>query len=451
MPLGLGFLIVQNPNSELRKGILASSYPKEFNMSRGLIQKIVKITENIEYGEDDVLEVKYSDKVILIHAKKCVQEAQQKDEVELVIIILGPDEVPNAQEFYDLLVQNIKPFYEQSKQDRTLLFGNLGEKFYQEQASRKMLFLGFPSAGKTCIKKAFFDGADPLVLLGEKAPEPTMGLAHFIYSWLDAEVGIVDSSGQEFEKYVSPGNNFERMVAFEESDIIVYVFDIGNWQKEQTAVIENLEKIVSAKNATAISANIYAFCHKIDLLTGTNQEKAKSFLTIKSTLEAKFGIKVIFTSIQPELIHTLFRSMQILLNDLSSIGNSIEKFCDDVIKEQIKSAVFLLNADNIVISQKATSDLNLDEVASIIRLVKDQRLIFHQTPDFGEMDYSVIHTQRGMSIIVKAVNILKYKVSTIAFLSQNATNRTLTELIEKLDKRLQFENRNASASNKGGE
>ena len=67
------------------------------------------------------------------------------------------------------------------------------------------------------------------------------------------------------------------------------------------------------------------------------------------------------------------------------------------------------------------------------------------------MDYSVIHTQRGMSIIVKAVNILKYKVSTIAFLSQNATNRTLTELIEKLDKRLQFENRNASASNKGGE
>ena len=64
------------------------------------------------------------------------------------------------------------------------------------------------------------------------------------------------------------------------------------------------------------------------------------------------------------------------------------------------------------------------------------------------MDYSVVHTTNNMSLIVKSVNILKYGVSTVAFLSHSVTNKTLTELIEKLDKRLSFESRNQTAMSK---
>ncbi len=445
MPLGLALITVkETPPSNKFKGFLDSSYPKEFNISRGLIQKIVNIITGTDTEEEGVLELKYNDKVILVNTKRI----SGTNEIELIVLILSPDELNNVKEFYDLMDSQLESFYNRTKRDRALTFSEFAQTFYNQQASRKMLIIGFPSSGKTCIKKAFFDGVDPQVLLGQAAPEPTRGLAHFVYSWLDAEVGIVDSSGQEFESYVAPNNNFERMIAFEESDLVIYVFDVKNWQDEREKVLENLDSIINTKNSTSANATIYAFCHKIDLLKGTNQEKAKQFLEIKKTLDDDYGIKTIFTSIQPELIHTLFRSMQIILNDLSKVGNSIEDFCDDVIRDQTKSAIFLLNDDNVVISQKATSDIDIDDISQIIKLVKNQQTILKEIPDFGEMDYSVIHTKSNMALIVKAVNILKYGVSSVAFLSHSVTGKTLSELIEKLDKRLSFEARNDQAMTK---
>ncbi|UYP44546.1 hypothetical protein NEF87_000831 [Candidatus Lokiarchaeum ossiferum] len=445
MPLGLALITVkETPPSNKFKGFLDSSYPKEFNISRGLIQKIVNIITGTDSEDEGVLELKYNDKIILVNTK----HIYGTNEIELIVLILAADETNTVKEFYGLLADQLESFYNRNKRDRALTFSEFAKLFYQQQASRKLLFIGFPSAGKTCIKKAFFDGVDPSILLGQAAPEPTRGLAHFVYSWLDAEVGIVDSSGQEFESYVSPQNSFERMIAFEESDIVIYIFDVKNWEEEREKVLGNLDSIINAKNSTAANATIYAFCHKIDLLAGTNQEKAKQFLEIKQILDNDYGIKTIFTSIQPELIHTLFRSMQIILNDLSKVGNSIEDFCNDVIKDQAKSAIFLLNDDNVVISQKATADMDLDDISHIINLVKNQQSILKETPGFGEMDYSVIHTKTNMALVVKAVNILKYGVSSVAFLSQNVTGKTLGELIEKLDKRLSFESRNSLAMDK---
>ena len=438
MPLGLALITVKKMQPSLAlKGILDSSYPKEFNISRGLIQKIVHIYNDSGKKEDGIMELKYSDKLILLNAKNF----PDLDQCELIIIILSSEELSKTKHYFDLLAEQVPGLYALSTQDRVLQFGNFAKKFCKEQSSKKLLIIGFPSAGKTCIKKAFFDGMDPLTLLGQEAPEPTRGLAHYVYSWLDAEVGIIDSSGQEFESYVEPNNNIERLIAFDESDIIIYVFDIENWLNEKEEVISNLEKISNTRNTLSANADVFAFCHKIDLLTGTNQEKAKIFLNIKEELEKKFNIKTIFTSIQPELVHTLFRSMQIILNDMSQMGNTIEQFCEDVIKDQEKSAIFLLNDENVVISQKSTRDIDLDEISKIMNLVKNQQSILQNTPEFGELDYSVIHTVNEMALIVKSVNILKYGVSTVAYMSQSVSNSTLADLLVKLDNRFRFEQR----------
>ncbi len=438
MPLGLALLSLIHEESQTHlKGFLDSSYPREFNISRGLIRKIVEVVQDSVTTEDGVYELKYANKLILVHSKYL----EDSKSYELIVVILTENEVQQVKEFYELLSTNVEKFYEYSNKDRTLNFSKFAELFFHQNSSKKLLIIGFPSAGKTCIKKAFFDGINPEELLGLKAPEPTRGLAHYVYSWLDAEVGIVDSSGQEFHTYVEPNNSFERMIAFEESDIIIYVFDIQNWIDQQAEVLENLEKIITTKNSITSNAKIYAFCHKIDLLEGSNQEKANNFLKIKTDLERQFHIKVIFTSIQPELIHTLFRSMQIILNDMSQMGTSIEDFCEDVIRNQNKSAIFLLNDKNTVISQKSTPDLDLDDVSNIIHIVKNQKELLEQSSEFGALDYSVIHTVNDMALIVKSINILKYGVSTVAYLSKQVSKRTLNELIEKLDKRMNFESR----------
>ncbi|MHA1522660.1 MAG: GTPase [Promethearchaeota archaeon] len=456
MPIGLALITsILDPESLRYRGILASSFPKDFTLSRGLIHKIInsmnspeKIkseigNENSENSdgfeglEDETFELKYNDKIILLNCRTF----PATHEKEFIVIILSPDEVPNSNAFYETMLENTPQFYKFPKHDRIKKFVDFTKKFFPKSDGRKLLIIGFPSAGKTCIKKAFFDGTNPEELLGEKSPEATRGLAHFVYSWLDTEVGIVDSSGQEFDSYVSVNDSYERTIAFEESDIVIYVFDVVNWSNEREKVIENLEKIIYTKNSLSGRAQIYAFCHKIDLLEGSNQEKAKMFLKIKDSLEKRFGIKTIFTSIQPELIHTLFRSMQIILNEFSKLGGCIEGFCNDVIKGQQKSAVFLLNKKNQVISQKSTSDIKLEDVNTVIELAKNQRSLLLGSPEFGNLDYSVVHTSTNMALIVKNVNILKYGVSAVAFLSHNVTRETLSDILTKLDQRLCFESR----------
>ncbi|MHA1717974.1 MAG: GTPase [Promethearchaeota archaeon] len=314
MPLGTVLFSFDLPQSGEGEGkcITHCSYPKTFKISRGLQHKISQFFLKSGNKQDEVLELQYGDKIILIYSKKI----DHSDSFEILAIILSSDEIPNKNKFKELILNNINNFYKQDKQDRYLNFESFGGLFFDKNTSKKLLFIGFPSAGKTSIKKTFFDKEDPNSILGDEAPEPTRGLVHFIYSWFNAEVGIVDSSGQEFESYVSMGNDVERVMAFEGSDIVIYVFDVSNWKDEEEKVISNLEKIISTKNEIAPNSKIYAFCHKIDLLSSDDKN---NILKVKEILEKSLGIKTTFSSIQPEYIHTLFRSMELILNETKKL------------------------------------------------------------------------------------------------------------------------------------
>ncbi len=446
MPIGLAYISVMNNGQfeDQKKWLLEASYPHDYNISRGFIHKIVNLSKNAEIKkESSILEIKYASKKILLHVKKFEDESPD----EIIVLILSQKDEKNFKQFQKMFRDNINEFYLKNKAKRRLHFKTFAEQFYKKKQNKKVLIIGFPQAGKTCIKRAFFDNEDPEKLLGKESPEPTRGLAHFVYSWLDTEIGIVDSSGQEFKSYLSPENNFERMVAFQEADIILYVFDILNWRNNKQEVIDNLEKIIENKKELAPSARIYTFCHKIDLMDKEDitENKTKSFFLIKKKLRERFNIPCVFTSIAPTLIHTLFRSMQIILNDMSQYGTSIEDFCQDVIKDHERSAVFLLNDRNNVVSQKSTDDFKVNDFSKIINLVKNQMDILAKTEDFSDLDYSVFYTNNNMSLIVKTVNVVKYGVNTIAFLSKDASRESLTKVLEVLDEKVAHEEHKAMA------
>ncbi len=305
----LGAVIIENSVSEEFnvKSVIKSSYPKSFKISRGLVHKITQFFMQSGSKLNEVLELTYGDKLVLVYS----QEIDSDQSNEIIAIILSPMEVPNKIKFIDLIKNNIDNLYKQDKQERFSNFETFARLFFSESTSKKLLFIGFPSAGKTSIKKSIFDKEDPKSLL-ENSVGPTRGLVHFIYSWFNASVGIVDSSGQEFDSYVMDGNE-EQIRAFEGSDIIIYVFDVINWKEESEKVIDNLKKIISTKNAISPpNSKIYAFCHKIDLLSDPDR---KSIIKVKEILERDLNIKATFSSIQPELIHTLFRSMELILKD----------------------------------------------------------------------------------------------------------------------------------------
>jgi len=307
MPLGTAIFTIENLGSDpsVGKGIINCTYPKLFKISRGLMHKITQFFIQSRSKMDEVLELIYGDKLVLVYSHKAGLN-------EIFALILSPPEVTNKNDFIELIKKNIDNFYQQNKQDRFLNFKTFARLFFGEGSSKKLLIIGFPAAGKTCIKKSFFDKVDPNALLGVSTPEPTRGLVHFIYSWFNAEIGILDSSGQEFNSYIS-GDNEESINAFEGSDIIIYVFDVINWKDQEDDVIENLKKIIKTKEALSpANSKIYAFCHKIDLLSDPDK---KSILKVKDILEKQLHIKASFSSIQPEYIHTLFRSMELILNE----------------------------------------------------------------------------------------------------------------------------------------
>ncbi len=433
MPLGLALISVKKNLGTLKfKGFLECTYPSTYNISRGLIFKLVTLIESgDDMEQENLFELKYSNYEILAHKNEWSEESEK----ELILLILSPEDLNMVNSFNELFVQKIKELYKKTKSERIANFPNFSKTFFRESENKKMVFIGFPFAGKTCIKKAFFDSIDPTLLLGSSTPETTRGLVHFVYSWLDAEVGIIDSSGQDFNQYVSLDNNPDKIMAFTESDIIIYVFDIQNWQKNQQQVIENLKKVITTRNALSSQAKIYAFCHKIDLLK-ENNDKVKLFMNIKNLIEITFGIKTIFTSIQPNLIHTLMRSMQIILNDSSVAGNSIEDYCTHVIQDYPESAIFLLNNNNQIICQKQTSDLNLNDFSKTIWLVQTQLKMLKEIPHFNNLDYSVMYNKDGFVLIVKSINIFKFGVSNVAFIRKNINQKMILEIINKLSEKL---------------
>ena len=157
MPLGA--VLIENSMSEEfdLKSDIRSSYPTTFKISRGLVHKITQFFMQSGGKLNQVLELNYGDKLVLIIS----QEIESHKSNEIIALILSPQEVPKKNEFIDFIKNNIENFYKQDKQDRFLKFENFARQFFSESESKKLLFIGFPSAGKTSIKKSIFDKENP--------------------------------------------------------------------------------------------------------------------------------------------------------------------------------------------------------------------------------------------------------------------------------------------------
>ncbi len=432
MPIGLAFINLRiNLETNEIKGILEASYPEEFNISRALINKVSDaLPENISIKPKTYI-FNYNNKIILTLSSKINSE-----NIEVILIIIDHAESKKVDEFRNLMTELADSFYSKSKIDRVLEFDEYAKQFFTEKSSKKLLIIGFPGAGKTCIKKAFFEGEDPKKLLTELgAPEPTMGVQHFSYSWLDTEVGMVDSSGQEFERYIS-GDIFEKEMTFGSSDAIVYVFDINNWMEEQEIVIENLEKVINVRDELTPSAKIYAFCHKIDIITLDSKTRATAFSDIKDKLQKGLLIKTVFTSIDPRFIHTLFRSLQIILNDLSKVGTSLESFIRDVLLKMSKTSVILLDDKFKVISERRTEGMSIYINEEMVKIAKNLNETYINLNSTDLLDFSLISSYKGLNILIKRIHSSKFGMSYIIIGSKTASKKALSRIIEILEEKI---------------
>jgi GTPase SAR1 family protein len=141
---------------------------------------------------------------------------------------------------------------------------------------KKIVFLGPAAAGKTTLRRFFFEGI-PSDLLMKRQEPPSIGLKFATYDYLfmyPAEIrktlreqvpfklALVDTSGQEMEKWVTT----QRREVFSGADIILFIFDVSEWADpvKKQFIFDYIWFVFKTRNEIAPSSLFFIIAHKYD-------------------------------------------------------------------------------------------------------------------------------------------------------------------------------------------
>ena len=181
-----------------KKGsVLDVKYPKTFELSDSLINKIYMThAYSQDFEKEELIEIKYEDQVIFSF---CDKTRVPDVGYEIIILINHEKEKINSYNIKRYLINFAKKVFMSSISERNKVFVENAAIFFKKSSAKKILLLGRASTGKTTIKKILFEGKDPKDLLYSPLA-PTRGITPSIYSWLDLDLGLFDSSGQELPR-----------------------------------------------------------------------------------------------------------------------------------------------------------------------------------------------------------------------------------------------------------
>ncbi len=103
---------------------------------------------------------------------------------------------------------------------------------------KKIIFVGPPGAGKTTLRKVFFEGESSSKLL-DYALEPTHGKESVILQ-LSEDVGVFDLAGQENTRWFETDDK----EIFYESKILIVVIDITTDHEKILEFIRDRKSVV---------------------------------------------------------------------------------------------------------------------------------------------------------------------------------------------------------------
>ncbi len=191
-----------------------------------------------------------------------------------------------------------------------------------DESQRRILIIGPPAAGKSTIRRIFFEDEKPKELISNPL-EPTRGIENYTYNWLDVAAGVVDSAGQEIERWLG----LDSELAFGESDSIIFVVDVEKFSAYKSQILEDILSAVNAKAKYAPKAQFNLFLHKIDLFPESDRENQleqiqksiNQYLIEHNRKKESILLKYYHTSIKGSLILTLVKSMRSVLYSYSKI------------------------------------------------------------------------------------------------------------------------------------
>ncbi|MHA2399405.1 MAG: GTPase [Promethearchaeota archaeon] len=221
----------------------------------------------------------------------------------------------------------------------------------------KITLIGKPEMGKTTIKKVIFEGEDPsdLVLFPLEA---TIKLTYSVYNFLDTKVSLIDAPGQSLSQIFE--DEQKQLLAFGDSNAIIYVFDYPTWISDSQDIIDDIRKIAEINKKHQFNAKTILFLHKIDLIIS---KKIGSLLSsIRRQIQKQVGLveelPIYFTSLHPNLIYTTYNAISNTISDFKKKTTALKDLLKFLLKDTSKTSCIVTNPDNYLLIQEMSNDFD---------------------------------------------------------------------------------------------
>jgi len=296
--------------------------------------------------------------------------------------------------------------------------------------ANKIVLIGRSGVGKTSIKKAIFEGVlpDNLILF---PLEPTHGINTSIYSWLDLELGVFDTAGQELTYLLEHEDEHKNL--FSNSDVFIYIFDYLLWVDQPEELLEEILKIFNIINQNGNMGKLILFFHKIDQINQKIKGKFRLISDeIKNRLALPIEFKIFFTSLHPNQIYRTYNAFFEVLSDLSPETANIKNIIDTVIEKHSKTIFFVTNQFNNIIVQAMTKDFDTNLISYLHERIAHMD---HTTEELNEIYNNVFLIDSGfkmLSIILSNLEQITPNIKNLTCVSEIHDVDTLTGLMNNL-------------------
>ena len=391
--------------------ILEAKYPDTFEIKDSLMNKIYTTHYySQDYDKEELIETNYEDQVIFSYCDK----SKVKDVgYEIVVLIIHEKDKTNSYNLKKHLLEFSRIVINQPKEKRVAIFLENVKQFFEEPQARKVLLLGRAGTGKTTIRKIIFEGVSPKDLLYNPLA-PTRGIVPSIYSWLDINLGLFDSSGQELPFLLQDED--EQKIAFENTEAVIYLFDFQNWMANPQEIIEEILKIKKIFTNYKEDAPIYPFLHKIDIMKENTRDQ--DLYEIRNTIQETLDIRLFTTSIYPDLIYSLYNAFYDILSSFSKDSTFIRDIIDEKIKDLSNMMCFITNLNNSIIVQTMTSDFNTNYINHSHKLVAQLNQTFEDMSE-NQIDHVILSSTNDLNLIMINLTLKKFNLKNLVCISES--------------------------------
>lgn len=231
---------------------------------------------------------------------------------------------------------------------------------------KKILLLGRAGVGKSTLKEIIFEGHDPDDLLIQSLA-PTRGIETSVYPWLDLELSVFDTSGQELKSLIE--DESEQLLAFEGVDIVIYIFDYEIWHSDSGEISDEINEINKILRKINKQAQLVLILHKIDLIPKTIRNNTKIFLhQIQYIVNLPIKYSLYFTSIDQDHIYSVHNAFSEILSRFSKINFSLKKSLDTTITSFSECICYITDYNNSIIVQSKSDDFNINLIYESYRI-----------------------------------------------------------------------------------